>query len=109
MARFRDHFAPYADRYVLIGGAAVDVLMDQAGLGFRVTKDLDVVLLVESLDARFGEAFWEFIKAGGYEYRRKSTGKPCFYRFHSPRDNTFPYMIELFARRDVSSNSHLTR
>jgi len=100
MARFRDHFSAYADRYVLIGGAAVDMLMDRAGIDFRLTKDLDVVLLVESLDAEFGATFWEFIRAGGYEHRHKSSGAPCFYRFHSPSDGSFPYMIELFARRD---------
>lgn len=100
MGRFLDHFSAYADRYVLIGGAAVDMLMDRAGIDFRLTKDLDVVLLVESLDAEFGATFWEFISAGGYEHRHKSSGAPCFYRFHSPSDDSFPYMIELFARRD---------
>lgn len=100
MTRFRDHFQPYADRYVLIGGAAVDLLMQRAGIDFRLTKDLDVVLLVESLDAEFGAIIWQFIKDGGYEYRHKSSEKPCYYRFHTPADSSFPYMIELFARRD---------
>jgi len=98
--RFRDHFGAFSDRYVLIGGAAVDLLMSHAGIDYRLTKDLDVVLLVESLDAQFGTAFWEFIDAGGYEHRHKSSGKPCFYRFHSPADDSYPYMIELFARRE---------
>lgn len=97
--RFRDHFSAFSDRYVLIGGAAVDLLMSRAGIDYRLTKDLDVVLLVESLDAAFGAAFWEFIDAGGYEHQHRSSGKPCFYRFHSPTDDSFPYMIELFARR----------
>lgn len=100
LERFRDHFSQYGDRYVLIGGAAVDLLMDEAGIAFRATKDLDIVLLVESLDAEFGAAFWEYVGAGGYEHRHKGTGKPCFYRFHSPREAGYPYMIELFARRD---------
>lgn len=98
--RFRDYFGDYSDRYVLIGGAAVDLLMDRAGIAFRVTRDLDVVLLVESLDADFGAAFWEFVAAGGYMHRHKSTGRPCFYRFHSPKESGYPYMIELFAKRD---------
>ena len=100
LERFRAHFSAFSDRFVLIGGAAVDMLMDEAGIGFRATRDLDVVLLVESLDAEFGAAFWEFIRAGGYEHRQKSTGGPRFYRFHSPTQNDYPYMIELFARRD---------
>ncbi|MBE0417836.1 MAG: nucleotidyl transferase AbiEii/AbiGii toxin family protein [Coriobacteriia bacterium] len=99
IVRFREHFADYTDRFVLVGGAAVDVLMDRAGLTFRATKDLDVVLLVESLDAEFGAVFWEFIKAGEYEHRHKSRGEACFYRFHTPKDESYPHMIELFARR----------
>ena len=100
LERFRDHFSEFGARYVLIGGAAVDMLMDRAGIDFRVTRDLDVVLLVESLDAEFAAAFWEFVRAGGYERCHKSNGRPCFYRFHSPAQSDFPYMIELFARRE---------
>ncbi len=98
LQRFQEHFAGLEDRYVLIGGAAIDVAMDNAGLDFRVTKDLDLVLLVESLDERFGSMFWEFVKAGGYSNRQKSTGKSLFYRFHSPSDATYPVMLELFSR-----------
>jgi hypothetical protein len=39
---FRGRFAGFEDRYVLIGGAAVEWAMDAAGLQFRVTKDLDI-------------------------------------------------------------------
>lgn len=99
LPRFREHFAGMEDRYVLIGGAAVDIAMDEAGLDFRVTKDLDVVLLVESLDAEFGRVFWDFIRVGEYEHRRKSTREKCFYRFEKPKDESFPFMIELFSRR----------
>ena len=64
---FREHFRNYADRYVLIGGAACDIAMTGAGLAFRATKDLDIVLYVEALDTAFVQAFWEFVRAGGYE------------------------------------------
>ena len=47
---FRDHFNAYNDRYVLIGGAACSLAMDNAGLAFRATRDLDIVLCVEALD-----------------------------------------------------------
>jgi len=56
------------------------------------------VLCVESLDREFAEAFWEFIRLGAYENRQKSTGKRLFYRFHGPRTEGFPEMLELFAR-----------
>ncbi|OYT93736.1 MAG: hypothetical protein CFE43_02080 [Burkholderiales bacterium PBB3] len=73
--------------------------MEAAGLDFRATKDLDVVLHVEALTPAFGETFWRFIEAGGYEIRQASdTGTPTFYRFQKPNDNSFPVMVELFSR-----------
>lgn len=41
---FRQHFAAVADQYVLIGGTAATLAMEEAGLDFRATKDLDIVL-----------------------------------------------------------------
>ena len=64
--KFREQFRAYAGQYVLIGGAACDLLREEAGLGFRATKDLDIVLSVEALDASFVRAFWEFVRAGKY-------------------------------------------
>lgn len=96
---FRGHFAADADRYVLIGGVAASVLMDEAGLPFRATKDLDIVLIVEVLDAGFGKRLWNFIIEGGYETRQTSEGAPRLYRFMKPTNPEFPYMLELFSRR----------
>lgn len=96
---FREWFAAYADQYVLIGGTAATLTMEDAGLEFRATKDLDIVLHVEALTPAFGEAFWKFVDAGKYEIRQASeTGKPNFYRFIKPGDERFPVMVELFAR-----------
>jgi hypothetical protein len=110
--RFKEHFAGFSDRYVLIGGTACTLVMHEAGLDFRSTKDLDIVLCIESLDAEFGRAFWEFIKKGSYQHRQKSTGKETFYRFYSPADQNFPEMLELFSRKleamTLHENSHLT-
>ncbi len=94
---WRVHFEAFADRYALVGGVACDALMTDAGLPFRVTKDLDVVLLVEVLDAAFAEAFWAFVEAGGYERKEKSEGGKL-YRFGKPATPGYPYMIELFSR-----------
>ena len=96
---FQGWFAEYADQYVLIGGTAATWTMEEAGLAFRATKDLDIVLHVEALTPAFGEAFWKFVEAGGYEIRQASdTGKPIFYRFQKPADDRYPVMVELFAR-----------
>lgn len=110
--RFQAHFADYTDRYVLIGGTASSLAMEELGGRFRVTKDLDIVLCVESLDRAFAEAFWAFIKAGAYENRQKSTGKRLFYRFYAPAQPDYPQMLELFSRKpdalDLPSVSDLT-
>lgn len=96
---FRSWFAEYADQYVLIGGTAASLTMEEAGLAFRATKDLDIVLHVEALTTAFGQAFWKFVETGGYEIRQSSdTGKPIFYRFQKPADQRYPVMVELFAR-----------
>ncbi len=38
---FQSWFAEYADQYVLIGGTAASLTMEEAGLVFRATKDLE--------------------------------------------------------------------
>lgn len=110
--RFKAHFANYQDRYVLIGGTASSLSLEEFGVDFRVTKDLDIVLCVEALDRAFAEAFWAFIKAGAYENRQKSTGKRLFYRFYAPKQPGFPEMLELFARvpdaLDLKEGAELT-
>ena len=95
---FKAHFAGFAHQYVLIGGAACDIIMDEVGLAFRATKDLDIVILVEALDATFGTQFWAFVEAGGYQQRERSSGDKEFYRFQKPANLEFPSMLELFSR-----------
>lgn len=109
---FKEHFRPYADRYVLIGGAACELALDEAGLSFRATKDLDIVLCIEALDRTFVEAFWEFVRAGKYKVQEKSTGSRQFYRFKEPATKGYPFMLELFSRAPdmlrLADESHLT-
>ena len=110
---FREYFAGHADQFVLIGGTAATLAMEEAGLEFRATKDLDIVLHIEALSPSFGEVFWSFVEAGGYEIRQSSdTGKPVFYRFQKPADERFPVMLELFCRApegvNLAEGSHLT-
>ncbi|MBO6577092.1 MAG: nucleotidyl transferase AbiEii/AbiGii toxin family protein [Rhodothermales bacterium] len=109
---FREHFRPYTDRFVLIGGTACDIEMTAAGLDFRATKDLDIVLWVEALDATFVSAFWDFVRAGEYQQREKSSGGRQFYRFVKPVKTEYPFMLELFSREpdsiDVASGGTLT-
>lgn len=96
--KFREHFANYQDQYLLIGGAAAWLLLDEAGLDARATKDLDIVLAIEVLDPRFAAAFWDFVVAGDYEICQKGNGERTFYRFAKPQVAGYPVMLELFSR-----------
>lgn len=95
---FIDHFSDFTDQYVIIGGAACDILLSNAGLDFRQTRDIDMVLIMESLTEAFGSVFWKFIEDGRYSARMRSNQKPEYYRFVEPAFPEYPYMIELFAR-----------
>lgn len=96
--RFREHFAGHEHQYALIGGAACELIMDEAGLGFRATKDLDIVLIIEALDSAFAERFMAFVDAGRYEIRERSAGDRVLYRFQKPKEEGYPAMLELFSR-----------
>ncbi|MEI6385285.1 MAG: hypothetical protein WCQ50_01535 [Spirochaetota bacterium] len=109
---FRRHFDQFRDSYVLIGGTAASLVLEESGLPFRATKDLDIVLSVEAMSAGFVSSFWEFIRSGGYENRQRSTGKRLFYRFYEPTEAAYPEMPELFSRvpdaLDIAEASYLT-
>ena len=97
---FRKYFEDYEEQYVLIGGAACDILFESNEMSFRATRDLDMVLIVEALTPEFGEKFWEFIVDGKYRNKATNGSNPQFYRFDKPEDDNFPKMIELFCRSD---------
>ncbi len=96
----------------MIGGTASTLVMEDVGLQFRATADLDIVLCVESLTPAFVTKFWDFVQAGNYQNRQKSTGERQFYRFYSPEDHAYPEMLELFSRQpdalEFDGHGHLT-
>lgn len=98
LEKFKERFAGLEEQYVLIGGTATYITLTDAGLEPRATKDLDIVLCLEALDAKFGEIFWGFVKEGGYENYQGSKDKPIFYRFTKPKNDSFPFMLELLSR-----------
>ena len=102
---FRKYFEGYENQYVLIGGAACDVVFERNDTAFRATRDLDMVLIVEALTLEFGERFWNFIQDGGYRNKAVNGEKPQFYRFDKPEDDSFPKMIELFCNIDDTVSS----
>ena len=96
--KFRAHFEQNRDAFVLIAGVACHEWLASQGLPFRVTKDIDLVLIIEALDESFVERLWAFIEAGNYEIREKA-GNRELYRFSKPKDDTYPAMIEIFSRK----------
>jgi len=82
LSLFKEHFAAFNEQYVLISGTACSILLEEADLEFRATKDLDIVLCIEALNADFVKAFWEFVQAGRYAVQQKSTGEKQFYQRH---------------------------
>ena len=96
IAQFRD----FTDCYTVIGGAACDILMSEAGLEFRATKDVDMILVLEDPGqfTGFAERFWEYIRQGGYTCGWKNSDSVHFYRFTKPTRPEYPVQIELFSR-----------
>ena len=95
---FREAFKDFPDCYTVIGGAACDILMTERDTTFRATHDIDMILILEDKKKDFSEAFWKYIKAGGYRCGWKNSEKMHFYRFTEPNPG-FPTQIELFSRR----------
>ena len=59
--RFKEWFKGNESQYAIIGGTACDILMTEEGLDFRATKDIDLVLIIEAVDAAFGRKFWDYL------------------------------------------------
>lgn len=98
LERFAEHFKGWQEHYVLIGGVASNISMEEVGLDFRVTKDLDIVLVIEVLSSEFATHFWDFIKEGNYEIREKGDQRSNCYRFLKPTHPDYPVQVELFSR-----------
>ena len=43
LGSFREKFKDYTDYYTIIGGTACDILLSEADLPFRATKDIDMI------------------------------------------------------------------
>lgn len=97
--KFKESFYGFENQYVIIGGTACDLLMENEDMSFRATKDIDIVLIVEAMTAEFGKKFWEYVKEAEYKHKNKSTGIPQFYRFAKPKNKEYPYMIEIFSKK----------
>ena len=78
---FEKYFKDHAGSYVIIGGTACDMIIEDAGFSPRATKDIDVILVVEAMTPEFVKQFWQFIQDGKYERNEKSADERKYYRF----------------------------
>lgn len=102
--KFREHFAGHEDSYAIIGGSACSLIFNEAGVDFRATQDIDMVLCVEVVDGTFASALKAFLNAGQYQARERSEGRREFYRFHKPKNTNYPIMLELFSNATGALN-----
>jgi len=97
---FVETFSPFKDFFVIIGGAACRAILSEGRFLPRKTKDIDMVLVLDRLDADFVKTFWTFIKAGEYKcaLRKDDEGKIKYvrYSFNSEQDG-YPAQIELLS------------
>lgn len=82
--KFREYFKNFRNNYVIIGGTACELVLGEAGLIARATRDIDIILVVEAMSKEFVEQFWNFIKAGNYERNEQSEAERKYYRFLKP-------------------------
>lgn len=75
---FKEHFKDFTGSFVIIGGTACSLLLEGAGLPYRATKDIDIILYVETLNPRFGKTFWDFVKKAGYKHLKKAPVRKSF-------------------------------
>jgi len=94
MSGFRSH-------YVVIGGLAMVLTLEDRGLPARATKDVDMIIICQPESKFYMRRFWEFIKAGGYKLWKPDNEEdthPCFYRFVKPDSREFPLQVDLFSK-----------
>jgi hypothetical protein len=108
---FSEYFKEFQNSYLIIGGTACDIIIEDAGFTPRATDDIDIILIVEALTPEFVKQFWTFIKDGGYQVQQKEMEKKNCYRFNKPQTANFPKLIELFCKVpdviDAAEDAHL--
>lgn len=100
--KFREAFAAFSDNYVIIGGTACEITMQESAMRPRATHNIDMIVIVENMTAEFADRFWQFVKEAGYrpERRRGEEGDRTRYELYRFVDgkNGYPEKIELLSR-----------
>ena len=110
LEKFKTYFKDYNDFFIIIGGTACSLLYDTAGLEFRTTKDIDIIITITKAKRAeaFLKQFYKFIKDGKYSVFQKDD-KYYFYRFIKPQKEDFPELIELFSKEQLKMTELIER
>jgi len=112
IAKFTEYFKDYNDDYVVIGGLATAMVMNDLGFMARATKDIDLVVISEQ-NEDFLKKLLKFIEIAGYKTKQRTNHESLhnLFRFLDSEDKTYPEQIELFAIHeadsDIHTNSHI--
>ena len=87
---FKRWFSEYSEQYAIIGGTACDLLMSEEGMDFRATRDIDMVLIVESLTPQFGERFCHISETQGTSIEIKVPANRSFTDLRIQRAGIIP-------------------
>jgi hypothetical protein len=101
LEKFKEYFAGFENNYVIIGGTACDIILQDTDMRPRATDDIDMILVVEQMTPEFGNQVWNFITLGEYKTRQRKRGdkEPAseLFRFINPKPS-FPVQIELLSK-----------
>ena len=99
LSSFIDLFEGDLGRYVVIGGIARELIYQSRGSFSNTgTKDIDIVLLAETLDKDFVSRFLSYVQEAGYENVTKDE-KSQMFRYSKPTRTGYPAQIELLSKR----------
>lgn len=104
MATFAEFFKAYQEDYIVIGGLATAMVMNDLGFISRATKDIDLVVVSKNNEA-FIKALLRFIDQGRYKTKERTVNpdRHNLFRFFDSPDLEYPEQIELFAIHDKDS------
>ncbi len=104
LAKFKNYFRDFSEDYVVIGGLATALFMDNYGFIARATKDIDLVVISKNNEA-FLKKLLLFINEAGYKTKQRTNNQSRhnLFRFFDSDHKEYPEQIELFAVHDENS------
>jgi len=69
--KFKEFFKDFTDNYIIIGGTACDIIIENAGFEPRATNDIDLIIMIEALSPEFVTQFWKLRKISKLSNQRK--------------------------------------